>query len=210
MAFLNSVATCLTGRKNWKNLVAGAALLSTQAFAAPLLELAPNRSALVGQQSDMDTTPWIESVSLSGPAAVTSLTWWGYYDAGANVSTIVDDFVVNNISLSNLGLITRSQDFMDDGNGTVLALYKYVLDLSDPANTLYLPGGTSFVALSNDWLDGVWYWQGSGADELGARAYAVNGTDLIQTVPEPTSLALAGLALAGLAARRKTRPRIQH
>lgn len=198
MAVLNSVG------KYWAAWVLGAAMGASQAYAAPLLDLAPNRSTLVGQQADAGTGEWNESVTLAGPVTVTGFTWWGYY-FNTDLSTAVDDFVVNSIDVSGTGLVTRTEDFINDGNGTVLELYKYVLDLSDPANSQYFAGGTSIASLVNNSFDVEWYWQGSGTDELGARAYTVDGTRATQNVPEPSSLALMGLALAalGLARARK-------
>ena len=188
----------------WASLLVTYALFIGQATAA-LVSNEPSSTG-VGQMAGPGAG---DGVPLSGafsetfvlPVAsysVTSFTWWGYYlesDPSANP----DKFFANGFDLAGLYTVSSVVGGVELGEDNFADLYKYVLDLS--ASPQAFGGGTATISLSNESEDLVWFWQGTGPAESDARAYVIDGTRA-QAVPEPGSLALVGLALAGLAVFR--------
>ncbi|BDT68987.1 hypothetical protein os1_31740 [Comamonadaceae bacterium OS-1] len=195
MAFLNSVGSWLNG------VVLGVALVSSPAqVSAVVLSGTGPSSVLAGQQSDGGTTPYVESINVTGPAAITGITWWGYYLTGEDAGT--DSFLINGSSLAAFPAVVRTDvGDLDDGSGGTVNLYQYFLNLSG-VNAQYFAGGPTDLGILNDSLDVEWFWQGSTTDLYGPRAYLVQGDLLRQEVPEPSSIALFGLALAALGVAR--------
>ncbi len=183
--------------KHLAALLAGIALLSASAAASVLQENLPS-TALVGQQSDASSnSPLVtQIISLAGPVTINSFTWWGY-DLGGAIDP-VDDFLVTGdlIGAGGTWSIVSTQVIDSD-----VELVEYRLDLDQSVS---FAGGTTSVSVVNNSLDVEWYWQGS-SDIDGPRAYSIEGTRQTQDIPEPGSLALLGLALAGLGLARVRR-----
>ena len=184
------------------------AFTSANVSAALLLQSLPS-SVLTGSQADQATELPLQFITL-GPATITSATWWGYY--GSNHAAISDNFsfgfVIGVVESTQLGSLTKTvdQSFGPD-------LFKYELDFSTP---FIFSGGSMNLSLFNDDDDAEWFWQGSGAAVVdpprsvtGANglSFRLEGT-FTQNIPEPGSLALVGLALAGLAAISVRRRRV--
>ena len=184
------------------------AFTSANVSAGVILQSQPS-SAFTGSQADQATGPLLQLVTL-GPATITSATWWGY--DGANNAALVDNFsfglVIGAVESTQVGPLTKTPD-----SSFGPALFQYVLDFSTP---FIFSGGSLNLSLFNDDQDAEWFWQGSGAavtDPSGSvtgangLSFRLEGT-LTQNIPEPGSLALMGLALAGLAAISARRRRV--
>lgn len=182
-----------TSSRRWLvGLAVGCAMLAGHASAALLWNNPPNILVLDGQQADTSSTSYEETISISGPATITKLTFWGFYSDGSDLAT--DNFILNGLNLSSSGLFTRS-DTLIDVEG--VDLYSYELALSG-SNSVAFSGGPFTLSLINDSVDLEWFWQGTSNPQApGARALSIEGTRDVQAVPEPGTLALFGLALAG-------------
>lgn len=199
MRFITLAGKWFTG------LAVGFALLSANVSAAPVKEYLPNTIELVGEQADGLVSAYLETISLTGPVTITSVTWWGYYlDPDSDLSA--DNFVLGGfipipipspIQRTEFALIDRDADSHTNNSVT---LYQYVLDLQ--SSPVFFDVGIDVLSLINDSTDLDWYWQGNSGTS-GTRAYRIEVFQQEQNVPEPGALALFGLALAGLALVRR-------
>lgn len=172
----------------------GSTLLASQSFAGVIYQQLPN-TILTGIQADASTGPYPESPSItSGPAHIQSISWWGYYGPGSDPST--DSFLVA-LNGANVAGTVSSSAAGDD-------LTKYDFVVADMNGFAY-NGGALLLELVNDSYFVDWRWQGAlGAGDEGLRALQINGSlDAQNTVPEPNTLILAGLALGMLAAAHR-------
>ena len=178
------------------------ALASANVSAAILTPFAlPHTTSAIGSQSDTGFTEVTQTIVMSA-ASITSATWWGYYGLNNAVvpsDPLVDSFfslgteltfegttVFNSFSKTDIGIVS-------DSSSNQFTLFEYVLDFS--STPFEHAGGDLTIGFSNQNPDVEWFWQG-GVD--GGQSFRLSGTRRNQAVPEPGSLALVGLALAGL------------
>lgn len=177
-------------------LVCGA-LSTANATTATLLEKLPSIN-LEGVQSDPGTSPWSETLSITGPVAISKISWWGYYledtkdaeggDYQFSVKLGDSGILPGTVSRSFDSIISDAQDpqFTQD-------LYRYELNVTDVS----FMGGATTLEVFNNSEDVVWLWQGANGD----RAFHLEGS----IIPEPEIyvMLLAGLGVMGVAARRR-------
>lgn len=167
-------------------------LAATAQGATVLGQRLPAVTTQDGMQADEDGTGPL-TAPLAGSAAGTleSIAWWGYHGANSG-GALLDSFSVALGSTPFSGRVTTASD----GD-----LTRYELDIADMA----WPGSESTLSIQNG-TGTEWFWQlGTGsANGSPYMAYQLLGTPTPTTqVPEPTGLAMAALALAVLAARRR-------
>jgi hypothetical protein len=188
-----------------------ALLVSANTHAAVLWSAAPPSTDLAdGLQSDGLTPPALSQplAALAGAVTINTITWWGYYTdsnglpVAEGTPAYTDDFVVTFnsgvISISG-GSLTKSVDPI--GGGNLLTRYELSglsLNLSAAPTTLDIINNFNDGNGTN-LADAQWFWQGTGPNE---RAYSIEGLRA-QQVPEPESLLLLALGLAGLGLLRR-------
>ena len=162
-------------------------LISTGASAATLYQQLPD-AAGVSQQSDTSTgTPYAQTIPALGSITLETISWWGFHGQNSNGSAF-DNFEVFVGGAKQAGTLT---------SGTDSGFAFYTLDIPD-----IVLNGAQTLEIWNNSLDVEWYWAGAAGTD--ATAYRLDGTrNGGGTVPEPTSLALLGLAGLGLWARRR-------
>lgn len=192
------------------------------ASAAPLFEQAPLGDGDSYQVMVTSGVHWADKFSVGGAFSLAGLRWWGGYagqlDAGddsfvlriyselSNAGTLAHEFAV--------GTATRSAAALADLGGNDMYLYEYSLSLP-----LTLSGGSYFLSIENqgssDWLwlqaqagDGAAWTRlddpaESWVDYPTDLSFAVLGERQVTTVPEPSALALLGLAGVALVVARR-------
>jgi hypothetical protein len=196
--------------RKWGALALVCLSCSTAASADVVLASQPRyEGALVGQQSDASTgLPRLAVDFTVAASQLNTIRWWGYLllDGGG-----LNEFVVaidgGDPIAGALSVPMKVEDVEVKVDDTVISVsvYEYELTLDSPV-MLAARDHTLSIFYNSEVVQ--WFWQGTkellldpdDPDETLPPGPNDLAFELLGTVPEPASLALAVLALAGLAA----------
>ena len=169
-------------------------LTSGSALADVLYQQLPTDPAQ-NQWSDAATgSPYLQAIPALAGATLDKIVWWGFHGPlSMGESADVLEVLLNGTAVA--GSLTKEADL------TYAGLTRYTLDIADIALT------ATEIGVWNTSLDVEWIWSGApGNDTAGnpATAFRLEGTRAT-SVPEPTTLALLGLAGAALLRTRRAR-----
>jgi hypothetical protein len=161
----------------------------------------------------------------SGASTVTDIHWWGAYNSGA----ITDNFTISFFesaggapaatTLAEYSVGSVSRVATGDNVAGSFPVYEYSVDISPlalNANTTY------FLSIVNDTLSSPsnWYWawsvnggtnmysddgQGWSLDNRAEFAFTLTNDNVQPPIPEPATMSLLGMGLAGLIVRARRR-----